>query len=175
MKSRALFAVAVLSTALVSGGWLVERGLVVSRPETSDHSRMFNQVVQHVQHDFVDTLSDSAIYTRAAEGLISELHDPHSAYLSPKLLKSLSERTTGRYAGVGTQVDIRDGWPTVVAPLPGGPAIAAGIQAGDRVTEVDGKPMHGVSVEEAQKVLRGEPGSVVRVTVERPGVVAPLK
>jgi carboxyl-terminal processing protease len=106
---------------------------------------------------------------------VGELHDPHSSYLSPKLLASLSERTSGRYVGIGTQIDIRDGWMTVISPLPGGPAHAAGIQTGDRIVEVDGKPMRGLSLEEAQKVLRGTPGTVVRLTIERPAVAAPLK
>src|SRR3954470_17962097 len=101
MKSRAVLAAAVLSTALVSGGWLVERGLIGARGTASsgDNARMFTQVLQHVSRDFVDTLADTAIYRRAIEGLVSELHDPHSNYLSPALLKSLSERTSGRYAG----------------------------------------------------------------------------
>jgi carboxyl-terminal processing protease len=176
MKSRALLAIVVLSTAMVSGGWLVERGLVGTRTATAgDASRMFAQVVQHIQRDFVDTLSDSVIYSHAAEGLLDELGDPHSAYLSPSVLKSLSERTSGRYAGIGAQVDVRDEWPTITAPLPGGAALEAGLQAGDRITEADGKPMHGVTVEEAQKVLRGPPGSVVKVTIERAGMTSPLK
>ena len=93
----------------------------------------------------------------------------------PSCLSRLSERTSGRYAGVGAQVDVRDGWITIVAPLPGGPALDAGIQTGDRVVTVDGKPMHGVQLDEAQKALRGEPGSTVRLTVERPGVAAPIE
>ncbi len=175
MRSRALLAVAVLSTALVSGGWLVERGLVTGAPAAADRAQLFDQVYQHVAQDFVDTLSDSTLYTRAVDGLVSELHDPHSTYLSPELLANLSERTTGRYVGVGASVDVRDGWLTIVAPLPGGPALVAGVTAGDRITEVDGAPMRGKTVEEAQKALRGPPGSVVRVTVTRPGVAAPLK
>jgi len=175
MRSRGLFAVAVLSSALVSGGWLVERGLSGAGTGDRVRARLLDQVLQHVSHDFVDTLSDSALYTRAAEGLVGELHDPHSVYLSPKLLASLSERTSGRYVGVGAQIDIRDGWMTVISPLPGGPAHDAGIQTGDRIIEVDGKPMRGLSIDEAQKVLRGEPGSVVRLTIERPAVPAPLK
>jgi carboxyl-terminal processing protease len=136
---------------------------------------MFNQVLQHVARDFVDTLADSAIYARAAEGLLGELHDPHSAYLSPKLYRSLTERTEGKYAGIGANVDVRDEWPTVVQPLTGGPAMQAGMQAGDRITEVDGQPMHGKTNEEFQRMLRGAPGSVVKLTVERPGVATALK
>lgn len=175
MKSRALLAAAVLSTALVSGGWLVERGLIGSRGSTTDGARLFDEVMQYVSNAYVDTLSDSTLYVKAVEGLVDQLHDPHSTYLSPELLQSLSERTSGRYAGVGASIDIRDGWITIVSPTPGGPAKLAGIQTGDRITEVDGKPIRGVSVDEAQKALRGTPGSVVRVTIDRPGVSAPLK
>lgn len=174
MRSRALFAAVVLSTALVSGGWLVTRGLVGSHGPQGDNSQMFAEVYDRVARLYVDTLSDSALATRAADGLVSELNDPHSAYLSPTLLARLSERTTGRYAGIGAQVDVRDGWITIVAPLPGGPALAAGIQTGDRIVAVDGKPMRGVVLDEAQKALRGDPGSRVKLTIERPGVGTPM-
>jgi carboxyl-terminal processing protease len=175
MKSRAMLAGVVLATAVVSGGWLVERGLIGSRPSTTDKARMFNQVLQHVARDYVDTLADSTIFARAAEGLLDELGDPYSAYLSPKLYKSLTERTEGKYAGIGANVDVRDDWPTVVQALPGGPAIAAGLQAGDRITEVDGQPMRGKTNEEFQRMLRGAPGSVVRLSIERPGLATTLR
>lgn len=175
MRSRALFAGVVLTCALVSGGWLVTRGLVGTRGARSSNAQMFGQVYDRVSHLYVDTLADSALITRTIDGLVGELHDPHSTYLSPQLLARLSERTSGRYAGVGAQVDLRDGWITIVAPLPGGPALEAGVQTGDRILTVDGKPMRGVALDEAQKALRGEPGSKVRVTVERPGVATPIE
>jgi carboxyl-terminal processing protease len=177
MRSRALFVGVVLSCGLVSGGWLVTRGLAGSSRRTAPtgaSSRLFEQVFERVSRDFVDTLSDSTLFIRAADGLVSELHDPHSSYLSPELFTTLSERTTGRYAGVGAQIDIRDGWITIVSPLPGSPALEAGIQTGDRISTVDGKPMRGVPIDVAQKALRGAPGSVVHLTIERPGVAAPI-
>lgn len=176
MRSRAMFAVVVLSCALVSGGWFVERGLLGNATASPvSGGRLFDQVFERVSHAYVDTLADSALYRRAVDGLVSELGDPHSAYLSPKLMANLSERTSGRYAGIGAQIDIRDGLITIVAPLPGGPALDAGIRAGDRIVEVNDAKLHGVTVEEAQKALRGAPGSVVRVTIGRPGVATPLK
>ena len=175
LRSRAVFAGAVLSSALVSGGWFVERGLLGSNSPPPNGARLFQQVYDRVARDYVDTLPDSTLYIDAASGLVDELDDPHSAYLSPSLLATLSERTSGRYAGVGAQIDVRDGWITIVAPLPGGPAEAAGVRTGDRIIEVNGQPIHGVSVEAAQKALRGAPGSVVRVTIDRPGVETPIK
>lgn len=176
MRSRALFAAVILSCALVSGGWLVTRGLVgvrSSRASTAN-AQMFGEVYQRVARLYVDTLTDSTLIARTINGLVNELHDPHSSYLSPQLYTRLSERTSGRYAGVGAQVDVRDGWITIVAPLPGGPALDAGVQAGDRILTVDGKPMRGVPLDEAQKALRGPVGSQVTVRVERPGVATPI-
>ena len=174
VRSRALLTAAILSGALVSGGWFVERGLLGERPVSVDGARLYDEVFQRVKREYVDTLSDSALYVSSVEGLVAELHDPHSSYLSPQTLARLSETTSGRYAGVGAQIDVRDGWITIVAPLPGGPALAAGVHTGDRITHVNDKPMKDVTVEEAQKALRGAPGSKVRLTVERPGVTAPL-
>jgi len=176
MRSRALFTAVVLSCALVSGGWFVEHGLIVKTPSSpTNGARLFDEVFDRVQRAYVDTLADSTIYRKAVEGLVSELGDPHSGYLSPALMANLSERTSGRYAGIGAQIDVRDGWITIVAPLPGGPALEAGIRAGDRIVEVNGTELRGVTVEAAQKALRGAPGSVVRTTIERPGMTTPLK
>jgi carboxyl-terminal processing protease len=175
-RPRALLAAVVLASALVSGGWLVERGLAGGHVAgNSRGAQLFDEVFQRIARDYVDTIPDSTLYTRAIDGLVGELRDPHSTYLSPQLLARLSERTSGRYAGVGAQIDVRDGWVTIVAPMPGGPAVDAGILTGDRILEVDGKPLHDVSIEEAQKALRGTPGSVVRVSIERPGIATPLK
>jgi carboxyl-terminal processing protease len=106
--------------------------------------------------------------------MLLELHDPHSVYLPPDRLAKLNESTTGRYAGVGIQMDIRDGSITVVAPLPGTPAQRSGVLTGDRVVEIEGRPTRSWSSEEAVKALRGAPGSVVHIVVERPGNAARL-
>jgi carboxyl-terminal processing protease len=175
MRSSALFAAAVLSTAVVSGGFLVRRGLIGGAADRSaDHSaaagaRLFSEVFEHVARDYVDSLPDAALYARSVDGLIRELHDSHSAYLTPERLARLAEGTAGHYAGVGIEIDVRDGLITVVAPLPGGPAKAAGIQGGDRIVEISGQPTRGFSAEEAQRALRGAPGSRVLLKIQRPG------
>src|SRR5215207_8247206 len=91
-RPRALLAGVVLSSALVSGGWLVERGLLGGAGAPESRARMFSEVYRHIARDFVDTLPDSTLYTKAIDGLIEELGDPHSDYLSPQLLAKLSER-----------------------------------------------------------------------------------
>jgi carboxyl-terminal processing protease len=122
----------------------------------------------------VDTLKENDLYKKAVDGMLLELHDPHSVYLTPDRLAKLNESTTGLYAGVGIQMDVRDGWITVVAPLAGSPAERAGILTGDRLIAIDGKSTRGWTADEASKAIRGNPGTVVHVVVERPGSTASL-
>jgi len=173
-RSRAVFAAVVLTCALASGGWFVERGLVGARIGNPSAAKLFDQVFQFVSHEYVDSLPDSTLYSRSISGLLEELHDPYSVYLTPDRAARLNESTSGRYAGVGLRVDLRDGGIVVMSALPGGPSQAAGIQTGDRITEIDGKETNGMTPEEASKALRGPPGSSVRLTFERPGVEAPI-
>jgi carboxyl-terminal processing protease len=179
MKARAVVAIAVLSCAIVSGGWLVQRGLVTSGQATTargqaDGARLFSQVLERVEQEYVDSSAVKDIYQRAVEGLMLELGDPHSVYLTPDRLSRLNETTTGQYAGVGLEIDVRDGWITVVRPLPESPAEAAGIRTGDRVSEIDGKSTFRWTLEEARKALRGDPGTPIALTVERFGAASKI-
>jgi carboxyl-terminal processing protease len=165
----------VLSSALVSGGWLMEREVAVRAPlDASAGARLFDEVLAHVRRDYVDTLADSLLYRKAVAGVLGELHDPHTVFLDQRRLSRLDESTSGHYAGVGIQMDLRDSGITVVATLHGTPAEQAGISSGDRIIEIDGRSARGLTAEEALKTLRGPAGSSVRVVVERPGVTSPL-
>ena len=169
MRSRALIVTLVLCTALASGGWLMERGLRGSVSPGAG-ARLFDRVKTLVEDAYVDPLSDSAVYHKAVEGMLDELHDPHSVLLGPDRLRLLTESTSGHYAGVGIQMDLRDGWITVVAPVAGGPAERAGIRTGDRIVAVEGKSTAGWTADEASKALRGAPGTPINLSIERPGV-----
>ena len=147
----------------------MERGIRGSRGSAAG-AQLFGEVMARVSTLYVDSLTDAQLYDKAVSGLLDELHDPHSVLLTAERLRSLNESTTGRYAGVGIQMDLREGWITVVAPLPGGPAERAGIRTGDRIVEVEGKSTAGWTSEEASKALRGAPGTPLGLTVERPGV-----
>jgi len=175
MRSRAIVVAAVLSSALVSGGWLMEHEGGARAPlDANAGARLFDEVLAHVRRDYVDTLPDSLLYRKAVTGVLGELHDPHTVFLDQRRLSRLDESTSGHYAGVGIQMDVRDSGITVVATLHATPAEQAGIAAGDRIVEIDGKSARGLTAEEAMKTLRGPAGSKVSVVVERPGVTAPL-
>src|SRR2546427_3331976 len=108
------------------------------------------------------------------DGLLDELHDPYSVFLKPDDFRLLSEQTTGNYGGLDIQIDVRDGWITVVAPLPETPAERAGIQTGDQIVALDGRPTEGWKNDQAEQELRGQPGTTAELKVRRVGVDQPL-
>jgi carboxyl-terminal processing protease len=173
MRSRAVIAVAVLAGALGTGGWLLQKGIEHGSVNYVG-ARLFDDVVAHVANQYVDSIPLPDLYTKAAAGMVNELGDPHSVYLSSRRLGALTESTTGNYAGLGIQIDVRNGWITIISPLPGTPAERAGIQPGDRIVAVDGKSTEGYTPDEARETLRGPEGSKVSITVDRPGVEALL-
>lgn len=172
---RAVIAGAVLAAALVTGGWLVQRGTRDSRPSAYQTARLFDEVRQRVLRDFVDSLSEDEVYTKAVDGILSELNDPYTRFLPPDRLEQLSETTSGNYAGVGLQVDIRDGWLLVMAPRSGSPSERAGLQPGDRILEIDGRSTYELTLEESGNALRGPVGSRVTLVVERIGAANPFR
>ncbi len=169
-RSRAIGA-AVLFVALLSlGGWWAGRDLTPATPQARaplGGARLFDQVVAAVAQKYVDSLDGSAIYEKAVAGLLRELKDPYTTYLAEDRLRRLNEQISGTYAGVGMQIDTRDGWPVVIEPIVGGPSERAGLLVGDRIVMVGKESTRGWSREETSKAMRGPPGSSVTFTVER--------
>jgi carboxyl-terminal processing protease len=178
MRSRTVATGLVLVTSLVTGGWLLERGTRSGAPQTvAEAARLFDVVFTHVARNYVDSVGDSAMYRMAVDGMLYELEDPYTSLLAPEKLGRLNETTSGNYAGIGIQADVRDGWIVVIAPSSGSPAERAGIQPGDRIIEIDGRSAQGWTLEEAANAFRGQAGTSVSLRVERPGMIAavPLK
>jgi carboxyl-terminal processing protease len=163
--------VAVIS--FLSGGWLLQRG-VAAGGNVYQQARLFDDVLSHVHNYYVDSIGETDLYDKATNGMLEELKDPYSVLLTGDDYKSLTEQTSGNYAGLGIQIDVRDGWITVVAPLPDTPAERAGIQTGDQIIEVDGKSTEGWKNDQAVKALRGEAGSKIQVKVRRAGLTEPI-
>lgn len=163
----------VLGSSLLFGGWLLSRGM--ERPAQPNGERLFDEVVTHVRRFYVDSIPQPELFEKAMTGMLDELGDPHTIYLNPVRLKRLNETTSGNYTGLGIQVDVRDGLPTVLASLPGGPAEHAGLQSGDRMVEIGGKATRGLTVDEVRALLRGEAGSILVAMIERPGVPTPFE
>src|SRR6476469_7728249 len=159
--------VAIIS--FFSGCWLLQRG-VASDGNVYQQARLFDDVLGHVSTYYVDSIGETDLYQNATRGMLEQLKDPYSVLLTGDDYKALTEQTSGNYAGLGIQIDVRNGWITVVAPLPDTPAERAGIQTGDQIIEVNGASTEGWKSDQAVKALRGAPGSTVKIVVRRVGL-----
>jgi carboxyl-terminal processing protease len=163
----------VAGVALASGGWLLQRG---ASPEQNIYlqARLFEEVLHHVSDKFVDEKEPSQLYKMAIDGMLTELGDPHSVFMTPEDYEKLRIQTQGEYGGLGIQIDVRDGWVTVLTPLPGTPGERAGLQAGDKIIEVDGVTTKGWNADDAVAKLRGPKGQAVNLKIGRIGVDEPI-
>lgn len=168
-RARSIAVASALMLALITGGWLMQRGARNGQRSSLEGARLFENVLRHVENDFVDSVATPDLYRKAVDGLLYELGDPYTAFLAPDKLGKLSESTTGNYAGLGLQVEIRDNTVVVIAPLSGSPAERAGLMTGDRIVEVQGKSTRGWTLDDVSNVFRGKTGETVALKVERPG------
>lgn len=128
-----------------------------------------------LEENFVSTHASTSLPTTkeklhgAIQGLADSYGDPYTTFLPPEESKSFVESISGTFGGVGMEIDVKDGVLTVIAPLKGTPAEAAGIKAGDIIAAIDGKTTEGLSVEEAVRKIRGEVGTEVEFTIIRAG------
>jgi carboxyl-terminal processing protease len=136
--------------------------------------RTFTEIFGRIKRDYVETVSDKKLLEDAVRGMLSGL-DPHSAYLIPEEFQELKEGTTGQFGGLGIEVTMENGFIKVVSPIDDTPAQRAGIKTGDLIIKLDDKPVKGMSLGDAVKIMRGEPGSKIILTVVREGEEAPLK
>ncbi|MBI2099648.1 S41 family peptidase [Candidatus Uhrbacteria bacterium] len=103
----------------------------------------------------------------AIGGLVDSLGDPYSVFLPPSDAKIFEENIQGNFGGVGMEIGIRDGILTVITPLKNTPAERAGLLSGDKVLAIDGTPTQKMAVDEAVKIIRGEIGTTVTLTIKR--------
>lgn len=136
--------------------------------------RTFTEIFGRIKRDYVEPVSDKKLLEDAIRGMLSGL-DPHSAYLVADEYQELKEGTTGQFGGLGIEVTMENGFIKVVSPIDDTPAQKAGLKAGDLIVKLDDKPVKGMSLADAVKTMRGEPGSKILLTVVREGAETPLK
>jgi carboxyl-terminal processing protease len=130
---------------------------------------LFADVLDKVRKEYVDgrdvTYHD-LVYS-SLKGMVGSL-DPHSEFMDVEDYRQLQNDTEGQFGGLGLVVSMRDGFVTVIAPMEDTPGFRAGILSGDRIVKIDGRSTEKMSLTEVVKQLRGEPGTQVKVTVQRP-------
>jgi len=138
-----------------------------------DQLRNFSDIFARIKSDYVEQVSDKELLENAIRGMLSGL-DPHSAYLNTDEYKELKIGTTGQFGGLGIQVGIENGYVKVISPIDDTPAYKAGIKAGDLIINLDNKPVKDMSLNDAVKVMRGKPGSKIKLSVMREGSDSPI-
>jgi len=135
--------------------------------------RMFAEIFGRIKKDYVEPVSDRELLDYAIRGMLDGL-DPHSAYLDEDDFKEMQEGTSGEFGGLGIEVGTEDGFIKVIAPIDDTPAQQAGVQAGDLIIRLDDKPVKGIGLSEAVKLMRGKPGSKIKLTISRTDEDKPL-
>ncbi|MGB9742701.1 MAG: S41 family peptidase [candidate division WOR-3 bacterium] len=171
MRKRAAI-VGIVVVAAVIGGFVgrlwAQRGVSLA-----ESLQVFSRVVGIIINSYVEPVDSDRLVREAIKGMLNAL-DPYSEYLDESDFKELRIRTEAQFGGIGIHIGMVEQQLTVIAPIEGTPAARAGIRAGDRIVEIDGKSTKGFSTEDAVKLLRGEPGTKVKIAVARPGVAEPL-
>jgi carboxyl-terminal processing protease len=163
-QSRRVAIAALILVPVIAGGFMLQASA------SRDGARLLDQVLSLVSDRFVDTVDASALYEKAARGLVKELNDPYSELFSPKQLREFTTRTGGRYGGVGMQIEDQKGNITVSRVFPNTPAERAGVREGDRIVFVDTLSTAGWKLAQVSDYLIGTPGTQVNVRFARAGV-----
>ncbi|MDJ0739120.1 MAG: S41 family peptidase [Gammaproteobacteria bacterium] len=136
--------------------------------------RVFAEVFGRVKNDYVEPVDDRKLLKYAIEGMLSGL-DPHSAYLDEEDYRDVRVGTSGEFGGLGIEVGMENGFVKVISPIDDTPAQRAGVLAGDVIVRLDEKPVKGMTLDEAVKLMRGKPGTELKLTIVRDGVDKPLE
>lgn len=126
--------------------------------------KRFSQVLDMVEHYYVQPVSKKELIENSIKGMIEEL-DPHSAYLNAEDFKEMQEDTSGKFSGIGIEISMEQGRLTVVSPIEDTPAFKAGLKAGDIILEIDGESTRDMGLIDAVKRIRGPKGSKVKLMI----------
>ncbi|MDR1529274.1 MAG: S41 family peptidase [Burkholderiales bacterium] len=136
--------------------------------------QLLASVFGKIKSNYVEEVSDEKLIREAINGMVRGL-DPHSEFLVGKELEDLKISTQGKFGGLGIEVTTEDGVVKVVSPIEDTPAFRAGIQAGDLIIKIDETVTRGLPLTKAVEMMRGKPGTRVKLTVARKDEPAPLE
>lgn len=128
-----------------------------------------------VHEQYVDQpVDDVALMRGAIRGMLEALGDDHTSFMDPQEFEDANAGLAGNYEGIGAYVDTTGDYLTVISPIKGSPAEAAGLRAGDKIIAIDGEDMTGINPELARRKVLGPAGSQVILTIVREGEDEPL-
>ncbi|MGC8728755.1 MAG: S41 family peptidase [Elusimicrobiales bacterium] len=133
---------------------------------TYEKIKVFIEAFELIKSGYVEEKQDGDLIYSAIEGMVNAL-DPFSQFLTKKSYERVKSDTEGEFGGVGIRIDVKDGWPIVVTPIPDTPAFKAKIYPGDRIIKIEGESTENKISEEIVDKLRGKPGTKVKITIAR--------
>lgn len=172
-------AAAVAIGAIIGVSLTLTHGVLADKEKAADSAipvkdlQTFVEILNRVKSDYVEPVDDKKLLENATRGMVEGL-DPHSSYLNKEEFKDLNVVTTGKFGGLGIEVQMQDGYVRVVSPIDDTPAAKAGIKPGDLIVKIDDTPVKGLTLTDAVGKMRGEPGSKVTLTIAREGADKPL-
>ena len=168
-----LWFVMIIALIFWSIGTGFNHDLSASSDETYKGLKLFSNVIELVEKNYVDEVDTKELIQKAVQGMVSSL-DPHSALLPPEAFEELQIGTHGEFGGIGIVITMQKGVLTVISPIEGTPAYKAGIKAGDKIIKVDGELTMDMMLWEAVRKMRGPKGKSVVITIIRKGVLKPI-
>lgn len=172
-RRRYLFEVLLL---VVLGTAVIGSTLALTRQ--SDDLAFYDPIIDikhFIDARFVDEPNEDTMQLGAIDGMIDALNDPYTVYIPARKTTEFQKELTGEYVGIGAQVNVQDGWLTIVSPLEDSPAYRAGLMADDRVVEIEGESTYGLDAQASVDKLMGEPGKPVHLVIERDGTRIPIE
>lgn len=142
----------------------------LTKEDEYELQKLLVDTLDQVQRNYVKTVTRRELVEAAIKGVLEKL-DPYSSYIPPDELNNFRSSVENEFGGIGIKVSVEGGQLRVISPLTGTPAYRAGLIAGDRILEIDGKSTAGITLEEAVKKLKGQPGTSVTLTIAHPGAV----
>ncbi len=168
--SKKLIAASLLSMLLGIGIGLVSQNTGYADKNAKEpYERLdaFAQVLSLVERNYVDSTDRTAMIDGAIHGMIRAL-DPHSNFMTAAERMEFERKTAGQFVGIGVEIGIRNDELRIITAFAGGPAQRAGLESGDTILAIDGHDVAQMSLDELFNVLRGEPGSFVKLSIKHP-------
>lgn len=139
-----------------------------------DDARLLAEVLERVRQEYVEPVDDSVLIESAVRGMVKDL-DPHSQFLNSQEYEEVRISTSGNYSGVGLEVHIEEGRVEIVAAIEDTPAQKAGLKSGDIIVAIDDTVIDETNFADAVNLMRGQPGTIVKITVEREAEAEPVE
>ncbi len=164
-----LIFVFIFLSGFLLGAYGKKSAVASNEREIYEYLRTFTDVIDIVKKNYVEEVKDKDIVYSAIKGVLESL-DPHSSFMPPDVYKEMQTDTKGEFGGIGIEISVKDGFPVVITPIEDTPAYKAGIRSGDHIVKIEGKPTKGMNLMDVVKIIRGQKGKPVVLTIVRDGV-----